>query len=109
MDLFGFSTCSFFFHFIALGLRPSGLGFHVFFFVFRLAASFSVYCLWFKAVGFGLSCIFFCFSTSSFFIRFIAFGLRPSGLGFDGFFVFFDLQLLFPFYCLWFKAVGFRL
>ena len=42
MDLFGFSTCSFFFHFIALGLRPSGLGFHVFFFVFRLAASFSV-------------------------------------------------------------------
>ena len=136
MDLFGFSTCSFFFHFISFGLRPSGSGFDgsfwffdlqllfpfyclwfkavgfrlsCIFFVFRLAASFSVLLPWFKAVGFGLSCIFFCFSTSSFFIRFIAFGLRPSGLGFDGFFVFFDLQLLFPFYCLWFKAVGFRL
>ena len=47
--------------------------------------------------------------TCSFFFHLIAFGLRPSGLGFDGFFVFFDLQLLFPFYCLWFKAIGFRL
>ena len=80
-----------------------------FFLFFDLQLLSPFYCLWFKAVGFGLSCIFFCFSTSSFFIRFIAFGLRPSGLGFDGFFVFFDLQLLFPFYCLWFKAIGFRL
>ena len=25
------------------------------------------------------------------------------------FFLFFDLELLLPFYCLWFKSVGFRL
>ena len=50
-----------------------------------------------------------CFSTSSFFFHFIAFGLGPSGLDFHGFFLFFDLQLLCPFYCLWFKAVGLRL
>ena len=52
---------------------------------------------------------FFCFSTCSFFIHFIAFGLSPSGLGYDGSFLFFDLGLLFPFYCLWFKSGGFRL
>ena len=38
----------------------------------------------------------------------MAFGLRLSGLGFLGFFLFLDLQLLFQFYYLWFKAVGFR-
>ena len=52
---------------------------------------------------------FFCFSTCRFFFHFIAFILRPSGSGFDGFFLFFDLQFLFPFYWLWFKDVGFRL
>ena len=49
---------------------------------------------------------FFCFSTFIFFFHFLAFGLRPSGLGFKAFF-FFELQLVFPFYCLRFKAVGF--
>ena len=38
---------------------------------------------------------FFCFSSCSLFFHFIAFGLRPPGLGFDGFFMFFDLQLVF--------------
>ena len=42
MDFFCFLNCSFFFHFIAFGLRLWGLGFEGFFFVFRLAASFSV-------------------------------------------------------------------
>ena len=52
---------------------------------------------------------FFCFLIWGFFFHFIAFGLSPSGLGYDGFFLFFDLELLLPFYCLWFKSVGFRL
>ena len=51
---------------------------------------------------------FFCFLIRGFFFHFIAFSLSPSGLGNDGFF-FFDLGLLFPFYWLWFKSVGFRL
>ena len=51
---------------------------------------------------------FFCFLIWDFF-HFIALGLSPSGLGYDGFFLFFDLELVFPFYCLWFKSVGFRL
>ena len=41
-----------------------------------------------------------------YYFHFIAFGL--SGLGIEGFFLFLDLQLLFPFYCFWPKAVGFR-
>ena len=51
---------------------------------------------------------FFCFLIWGFFFHFIAFGLSPLGLGYDGFFLLFDLGLL-PFYCLWFKSVGFRL
>ena len=80
MDFFSFVIWGFFFHFIAFGLSPSGLGYDGFFFL-----------IW------------------SFFFHFIAFGLSPSGLGYDGFFVFFDLELLFLLYCLWFKSVGFRL
>ena len=81
------------------------MGFCLFFDFQRL---FAFYCLWFKALGFRLRWIFFCFLTSSVFLHFIAFGLRTSGLVSDGFF-FFDFQRLFAFYCLWFKAVGFRL
>ena len=33
---------------------------------------------------------FFCFLTWGFFFRFIAFGLIPSGLGYDGFFFVFS-------------------
>ena len=75
MDFFCFSTCSFFFHFISFGLRPSGFGFD----------------------GFLDG-----FSTCSFFFHFIPFGLKPLGLGFDGFLLFLEFLLLFPFYCLWF-------
>ena len=108
-DCFSFSICSFFFHFIAFGYRLSGSGFDGFFLFFDVELLFPFYCPWLKAVGFRLARFFFCFSTFCFFSYFIAFGLRPSGSGFDCFFLFFDLQLLFPFYCLWFKAVGFRL
>ena len=52
---------------------------------------------------------FFCFLISSFFFHFIAFGLSPSGFDYEGLFLFFDLGLLFPFYCLWFKLVELRL
>ena len=52
---------------------------------------------------------FFGFLTCSFFFHFLAFGLRTSGLFVDLFFLFCDLQLLFAFYCFWFKAVGFKL
>ena len=52
---------------------------------------------------------FFCFLIRGFFFHFIAFGLSPSDLGYDGFFFFLDLEVLLPFYCLWFKSVGFRL
>ena len=67
MDFFCFSTCSFFFHFIAVGFRPSGLGFDGFF----------------------------CFSTCNFFFHFIALGLRHSGSGFDSCFFFFSLAASF--------------
>ena len=40
--------------------------------------------------------------------HFIVSGLRLSGIGFKEFPLFLDLELLFPFYCLRFKAVGFR-
>ena len=53
--------------------------------------------------------VFFCFLIWGFFFPFIAFGLSPSGLGYDGFLLCFVLGLPFPFYCLWFKSVGFRL
>ena len=52
---------------------------------------------------------FFCFLIWGFLFHFIAFGLIPSRLGYDGFFLFFDLRLLLPFYCLGFKSVGLRL
>ena len=51
---------------------------------------------------------FFCVLFWSFFFHFIAFRLSPSGLGYNGFVLFLDLGLLFPFYCVWFKSVGFR-
>ena len=104
---FFFSTCSFFSHFIGFGLRPSGSFLDAFFF-FDLQLLFPFYCLWFKAVGFRLQWIF-CFSTCSFFSHFITISLRPSCSGFDRFFLFFDLQPLFCFFSLWFKAVGFSL
>ena len=137
MDFSCFSNCSFFFHFIAFGLRPSGSRFDEFFLFFDLHLLFpfyclwfkavgfrlwwmfflffdlrllcQFYCLWFKAVGFRLSWIFFCFSNCSFFFHFIAFGLRPSGLGFDKFFFVFRLAASFSILLLWFKGVGFRL
>ena len=109
MDFFCFPTCRFFSHFIAFALRPKGSTFDVFFYVFRLAASFPI----FLALLYGRRVLalmdFFSFFTCSFFSHFIGFGLRPSGSSFDGFFLFFDFQLHFPFYFHWFKAVGFIL
>ena len=106
---FCFLTSSVFLHFIAFGLRPSGLGPIDFFFFFGFLRLFAFYCLWFKALGFRLQWIFLCFLTGSVFLHLIAFGLRPSGLGSDGFFLFFDFHRVFAFYCPWFKALGFRL
>ena len=80
-----------------------------FFLFFDFQRLFAFYCLWFKALGFRLGWLFFCFLTSSVFLHFIDFGLRPSGFGSDGFFLFFDFQRLFAFYRLSFKALGFRL
>ena len=104
---FSFSTSSFFSHIIGFALRQAGSSFDGFFLFFDFQLLLPFYCLWFMAVGFRLWRIFFGFSTSTFFSRFIAFALRPSGSDFDEFFLFFDLKLLFPFYFLWFKAVGF--
>ena len=136
MDFFCFLIWSFFFYFIAFGLSPSGLGYEGFFLFFDLGLLFPYYCLWFKTVElrlwriffvfwFGASFAillplvwarrvkamkdFFCLLIRGFFFHFIAFGLSPSGLGYDGFFLFFDLELLLLLYCLWFKSVGFRL
>ena len=52
---------------------------------------------------------FFCLLIRGFFFHFIAFGLSPSGLGFDGFFLFFDLELLFYFiaFCLSPSGLGY--
>ena len=104
-----FLIWGFFFHFIALVLSPSGLGYDGFFLFFDLGPFFPFYCLWFKFVGCRLLWNFFCFLIWAIFFYFIAFGLSPSGLGYDGFLLFFYLGRLFPFYCLWFKSVGFRL
>ena len=136
MDFCYFLIWAFFFHFIAFGLSPPGLGYDGYFLFFDLGLLFPFYCLWFKSVGFRLWWIFFSFLFCGFFFHFIAFGLSPSGLGYDGFFsffiwvfffhfipfgwspsdlgydgffLFFGLGLLFPFYCLWFKSVGYRL
>ena len=50
---------------------------------------------------------FFCFSAWGFLFHVTSFGLRPSGLGFDGFFcVCFDLRVLFPCYCYQFMPSG---
>ena len=81
MDFFCFLIWGFFIHFIAFGLTPSGLGYDKFF----------------------------CLLIWGFRFHFIAFGLSPSDLGYDGFFFFLDLEVLLPFYCLWFKSVGFKL
>ena len=51
----------------------------------------------------------FFFLIWGFLFNFIAFGLSPSRLGYDGFFLFFDLGLVLAFYCLCFKSVGPRL
>ena len=109
MDIFCFLSWVFFFHFIGFGLSPSGLGYDGFFLFFDLGLLFPFYCLWFKSVGFRLWWFFFCFLIWPFFTHFIALGLSPSGLGYDGFVLLFDLGLVFPFYCLWFESVGFRL
>ena len=71
-----------------------------FFYFFDFCLLFTFYCLWFQSVGCSLWWIFFCFLIWDFFFHFIAIGLSPSGLGYDRFFLFFDLGLLFPFYCL---------
>ena len=52
---------------------------------FDLQRLFAFYCLWFRALGLRLRWIFVGFLNSSVFLYFIAFGLRPSGLGSDGF------------------------
>ena len=136
MDFFCFSTSSFFFSFYCRWFKAVGLRLWCIFCFWNCGFFFPFYCRWFKAVRFRLwwiFCIswlpasfslllplllnplvealmdFFCFSTCSFFFHFIDFGLRASGSGYDGFFLFFDLELLLPFYCFWFKSVGFRL
>ena len=72
--------------------------------------------LFFQFIAFGLSPsgvgydgFFLVFLIWSYFFHFIAFGLSPSGLGYDGFFWFFDLGIVFSCYCLWFKSVVFSL
>ena len=81
-----------------------------FFLFFHFQRLFAFYCLWFKALGVRLRwifCLFFGLPASL--LHLIAFSLRPSGLGSDGiFFLFFDFQRLFAFYCHWFMALGFR-
>ena len=47
--------------------------------------------------GLGYDRFFLFFFNWSFFFHFIAFGLSPSGSGYDALFLFFDLELLFPF------------
>ena len=98
-----------FFHFIAFGLSLLGLDYDGFFLFFDLGLLLPCYCLWFKSVGFRLWWIFvFFIFIWAFFFHFIALGLSPSDKAIM-FFFFFDLGLLLPFYCPWFKSVGFRL
>ena len=83
------------FSFYCLWFKAVGLGFDGFFLFFNLQLVFKYYCLWFKVVGYRLRWIFFSFSTCSFLYHFIAYGLRLSGLGFHGFFFFFQLAASF--------------
>ena len=91
--------------FKAVGLRLSS----IFFLVFDLRLGFPCYCLWFKAVGFRFSSIFFLVLDLRLVFHVTAFSLRPSALDFHRFVSLFDLRLLFPYYCLWCKAIGFGL
>ena len=97
------------FQFYCLWFKSVEFGYDGFLLFFGFGAFFSVYCLWFKSVWGRLWWIFFVFLIWSYFFHFIAFGLSPSGLGYDGFFLFFDLGIVFSCYCLWFKSVVFSL
>ena len=132
MDFFRFLIFRFFFHFIAFGFSPSGLCYDGYFF-FDLGLLLPFYCLSFKSVRFRVWCFCFFLIWRCLF-HFIAFGFKPSGLGYDRFFfllrflasfsiflpffksvrfklwwfsLVFDLGLVFQFYCLWFKSVEF--
>ena len=95
---FCFLIWGFFLHFIAFGLSLSGLGYNYFFFpFFDLVLLFPLYCLWFQSVRLRLWWIFFCFFIWGFFFHFIPFGSSPSGLGYNGCFCFFRLGVFFHF------------
>ena len=107
MDFFCFSTWGFFSHFIAFGLRLSASGFNGFFFCFSTCSFFSYFSafrLRLSGSGFDWFSLFF---DLQLLLPFYWLWLKPSGSGFDGFYLFFNLLLLFPFYWLWFKAVWF--
>ena len=108
MDFFRFLIWVSFFHFIPFGLSPSGFGYDGFFLFFELGLLFPFYWLWFKSVGFRLWLFFLSFWFRTLFFHFIAFGLSPWGLGYDGFLFFLSWGFFFIL-CLWFKSVGFRL
>ena len=76
-------------HFIAFGLTPSGLSSDGFFLFFDFQRLFGFFCRWFKALGFRLRWILFLFFDFQRLLHFIAFGLMPSGLSSDCFFLFF--------------------
>ena len=109
IDLFLFFDLHLLFLFFCLWLKAVGFRLWWILFVFRFAASLPILLALVKGGRVQALTDFFCFSTCSFLSHFIAFSLRPSGSSFDGFFLLFDFHLLFPFYWLWFKAVGFRL
>ena len=81
MDFICFLPSTVLLHFLVFGLRPSALGSDGFFWFCNVQRLFASYCHWFKPLGFTLRWIFFCFLISSVFLHFIAFGLRPLGLG----------------------------
>ena len=105
---FVFLIWGFFFHFIAFGLSPSGLGYDGFL-LFLSWGFFFILCLWFKSVGLRLLWGFFVFWFGACFSILLPLGWVRRVYAMMDFFCYFDLGLLFPFYCLWFKLVGFRL
>ena len=94
MDFFLFFDFQRLFAFYCLWFKVLGFRLRwILFCFFDFERLFAFYCLWFKALGFRLRCFF--FLTSRVFLHFIASGLRPSGLGSDGFFWFCNVQRLF--------------
>ena len=107
-DVCFFLIWRFLFHFIAFGFKPSGLGYDRFFFLLRFLASFSIFLPFFKSVRFKLRWFSLVFDLGLVF-QFYCLWFKSVEFGYDGFLLFFGFGAFFSVDCLWFKSVWGRL